>query len=636
MHQPFYKDLWTGQYKLPWTRLHALKDYMGMVRILDEFPQVHQTFNLVPSMLMQIEEYAQGVASDPFLDCAVTPVEDLTESQLNFMRRYLFQSNVPRMIHRYPRYRELYEREAPRFTTPMPVNDLRDLQVLSQLVWFDEDVLARDAELAELVRKGRDYTLADQAAMARKQREMLGRVLPVYREFSARKQIEISATPLYHPILPLLCDSDIAAVPHPGVTLPSRFRYPQDAREQLCRGRAFMREKLGVAPVGLWPSEGSVSDEALALAADCGFTWAASDNGVLARTLRQDAGVDVTYRAYVWRQQGREMRLLFRDHYLSDLIGFVYSRMGAVEAAEDFLGKIRNNAGGRDALVPIVLDGENAWEWYEANGRPFLRALYQRISDDPNMEAVTVSEALARFEARPLEGIFPGSWIDSNFDIWIGAEEDNVAWEYLLAARKAYDEARDLTEDMRKLAYEELLIAEGSDWCWWYGPEHTSDTRPEFDELYRAHLSNVYRALGQEPPAALSNPILKGQPGEAHERPTNPIHAVLDGEVTSFFEWLGAGRYRPDLRSGAMHGGEHPVREMYYGSDDKYLYARLDGDGKGDFGVEFDTGPAEAQVARGRTVELRAPLAGQRFRITVARDGLPLATVPAQGWIELP
>jgi alpha-amylase/alpha-mannosidase (GH57 family) len=635
MHQPFYKDLWTGQYKLPWTRLHALKDYAGMVRILEEFPQVHQTFNLVPSMLIQIEEYARGAASDPFLDCAVIPAEDLTESQLNFARRSLFQSNVPRMIHRYPRYREIYEREAPRFTAPLPANDLRDLQVLSQLVWFDEDVLARDPELVELVRKGRDYTLADQALMARKQREMLARVLPVYREFSARKQIEISATPLYHPILPLLCDSDIAAVPHPGVTLPSRFRYPRDAREQLCRGRSFMREKLGVAPVGLWPSEGSVSDEALALAADCGFTWAASDNGVLARTLRQDAGDDVTYCAYVWRQQGREMRLLFRDHYLSDLIGFVYSRMGAAEAAEDFLGKIRNNAGGRDALVPIILDGENAWEWYEANGRPFLRALYQRISDDPNMQALTVSEALARFEPRPLEGIFPGSWINANFDIWIGAEEDNVAWEYLLAARKAYDEARDISEDMRKLAYEELLIAEGSDWCWWYGPEHASDTRPEFDELYRAHLSNVYRALGQEPPAALSNPILKGQPGEVHERPTNPIHAVLDGEVTSFFEWLGAGRYRPDPRSGAMHGGESPVREMYYGSDGKYLYIRLDGDSKGSFGVEFDNGPVEAQVATGRIVELRAPRSGGRFRITVARDGLPLATVPAQGWIEL-
>ncbi len=189
--------------------------------------------------------------------------------------------------------------------------------------------------------------------------------------------------------------------------------------------------------------------------------------------------------------------------------------------------------------MPIILDGENAWEWYEGNGRPFLRELYRRISEDPNLQALTVSEALARFEARPLDHIFPGSWIDANFDVWIGAEEDNLAWDLLLDARRAYGEARDIPPEMHKLAYEELLIAEGSDWCWWYGPEHNSDNRPEFDQLYRDHLSNVYRALGQEPPAALSRPILRAQPGELHERPSNSIHATLDGEVTSYYRVAG-------------------------------------------------------------------------------------------------
>ncbi len=574
MHQPFYKDLWTGEYKLPWTRLHALKDYAGMVQVLEEFPKVHQTFNLVPSMLMQIEEYATGAASDPFLDCALIPAEDLTESQRSFMLRYLFQANVDHMISTLSPLSRTLSVKRDRFSTQ---EDLRDSAgAASQLVWFDEDLLSRDAELEELVHKGRDYSLRDQSLMARKQRESLQRVIPVYREFSARGQIEISSTPMYHPILPLICDSDIAAISHPGVILPTRFRYPQDAHEQLRRARSYMTEKLGVAPVGLWPSEGSVSDEALAMAADCGFTWAASDNGVLGKTLGQEAGVELTYRAYVWEQDHRQIRLLFRDHYLSDLIGFVYSRMNPAEAAENFLGKIRHNAGGRDALVPIILDGENAWEWYQQNGRPFLRELYRRISDDPGLEALTVSEALAKFEAYPLGRIFPGSWINANFDVWIGAEEDDLAWEYLLAARKAYDAALDVPTKMRELAYEELLIAEGSDWCWWYGPEHSSDNRPEFDELYRDHLSNVYRALGQEPPFELSRPILKAQQGELHERPSNPIHATLDGEVTSFFEWLGAGRFRPDVRSGAMHGDGPPLREFYYGSDDQFLYVRLD------------------------------------------------------------
>jgi hypothetical protein len=329
------------------------------------------------------------------------------------------------------------------------------------------------------------------------------------------------------------------------------------------------------------------------------------------------------------------MRMLFRDHYLSDLIGFVYSRMGAAEAADHFLSRIRENAAGQNALVPIILDGENAWEWFDQNGRPFLRELYRRISEASDLEALTVSEALARFEPQPLEGIFPGSWINANFDIWIGAEEDNLAWEFLLAARKAYDEAQNVPQNLRALAYEELLIAEGSDWCWWYGPEHGSDNRPEFDQLYRDHLSNVYRALGQEPPAALSNPILKAQPGELHELPSNAIHVTLDGEVTSVYEWMGAGRYRPDPRSGAMHGGESPLREMYYGSNDQYLFVRLDGAAAGNFGLEYENGPAVVQVARGRVVEMRAPRAGQRFRITLARDGLPFETIPAQGWIEL-
>ena len=635
MHQPFYKDLWSGEYKLPWTRLHALKDYAGMVEILGDFPSIHQTFNLVPSMIAQIDEYASGEASDPFLDCALAPAEDLSEAQQNFILKYFFQANYDRLIGRYPRYLELHGKHARK--EQFSAQDFRDLQIYHLLVWFDEDLVARDAELIELIRKGRDFSRADQAMVSRKQDEALGRVLPVYREFGLRGQIEISTTPFYHPILPLICNSDIAAVASPGLPLPSRFAYPDDAREQLDRARAYLYEKLGVAPVGLWPSEGSVSDNALALAAHAGFTWAASDNGVLARTLNRDAGVDVTYKAYLWQQEEHQMRMIFRDRYLSDLIGFEYSRMNAHDAAGHFLDRIRQNTDGRECLVPIILDGENAWEWYENNGRPFLRELYRRISEDPNIEALTVSEALAKFEAEPLHGIFPGSWINANFNIWIGAEEDNQAWELLLAARRAYDETPNVPEHARKLAYEELLIAEGSDWNWWYGPEHGSDNRPEFDQLYRDHLVNVYRALGLIPPEALSRTILRlEQSGEIHETPQNPIRITLDGEITSYFEWMGAGRYRPDPRSGAMHGGAPPIWEMLYGCDGKSVAVRLDGahaDLK--IEVEFETGVVPAEIVVGRVTELRVPLAGHRMRVHLAKNGLPATTLPAQGWFEV-
>jgi alpha-amylase/alpha-mannosidase (GH57 family) len=484
MHQPFYKDLVSGQYRLPWTRLHALKDYRGMVRVLEDFPRVHQTFNLVPSMMVQVEEYAAGCASDPFLACALKPAESLTDEEQAFLLTYSFQANPSRMIHRYPRYGELFEawmaadRNVARARRMFGVQAFRDLQVLSQLAWFDEEVLDGDAEIRELVLEGRGFTADEQALVGRKQAEFLSTVLPAYKEFAARGQIEISTTPFYHPILPLLCDSDIAGVARPRVPLPNRFRYPRDARLQLERARGYIQERFGAAPAGLWPSEGSVSDEVLEIAAELGFQWVATDNGVLARTLGRSAGVAETCRPYAWRSGDRHLRMVFRDHFLSDLVGFVYARMGAAEAASDLLGRIRDNcrgilAGGRDALVPIILDGENAWEHYEENGRPFLRELYQRISDAPEILALTLTEALSRIESEPLEHIFPASWINANFDIWIGAEEDNRAWEYLLAARQTYDRVTSspqgaaLSDERRSLALEELLIAEGSDWCWW-------------------------------------------------------------------------------------------------------------------------------------------------------------------------
>jgi Alpha-amylase/alpha-mannosidase len=444
MHQPFYKDLVSGEYKLPWTRMHALKDYYGMVNVLRDFPSVHQTFNLVPSMLLQIEEYASGEAQDQFLRMALYPAERLDEKQREFILRYFFQANPARMIYRYPRYGELFDRWQGGAQRSFDVQSLRDLQVLSQLAWFDEEWLTHDPDVRSLVEKGRGFHLADQALLGRKQIEVVGKVLPVYKEFAANGQIEISTTPFYHPILPLLCDSNIADVSHPHVPLPGRFRYPGDARYQLEKASEFMRGRMGVAPAGIWPSEGSVSDEVLALAADHGFRWIATDNGVLGRTLQRAPDANLTYRPYLWQQNGRQIHVLFRDHYLSDLIGFVYSRMGAAEAAIHFLDRIRESCGGilssgQDALVPIILDGENAWEYYEESGRPFLRELYGRIEQDPGIHALTISEALDRVPSHPLPNIFPGSWINANFDVWIGAEEDNAAWEHLLRARQAYD-----------------------------------------------------------------------------------------------------------------------------------------------------------------------------------------------------
>ncbi len=679
MHQPFYKDLVSGEYKLPWTRMHGLKDYYGMVKVLEDFPTVHQTFNLVPSMMVQIEEYATGKAHDAFLRAALKPAEHLSEADQGFILQYFFQANLARMIYRYPRYGELYNLwqaaglNVARAGHTFGAQGFRDLQVLSQLAWFDEEFLAHDVDIRGLVAKGRDYTVEDQQMLGRKQTEVMGKVLPVYSEFAAKGQIEVSTTPFYHPILPLLCDSNIAEISHPYVSLPSRFQYPNDAREQLQRSREYMQQKLGTPAVGLWPSEGSVSDEVFHLAAEHGFQWVATDNGVLGRTLHHGADANLTYRPYLWSQGDHELRVIFRDHYLSDLIGFVYARMGAVEAANHFLDRIRENchgivSSGRDALVPIILDGENAWEYYEESGRPFLRELYQRIADDPRMSALTVSEALAKVEPYKIDHIFPGSWINANFDIWIGADEDNRAWEYLLRARKAYDafmsspEASSIPDERKQLAHEELLIAEGSDWCWWYGPEHDSANRPEFDQLFRDHLANVYLALRLPPPEELSRPILKVCVNEFRQVPSGPVRPTIDGDVTSYFEWLGAGIYRVDGRSGAMHGQRFFVRELHYGSDGQSLFLRLDfvensistlegtelrinvqsGGATHPFTTAL-TGKQNGIESAFRSIcEVRLPLSAMgipaghsvSFQLSLWHGGLPMDAMPPQGWIE--
>jgi hypothetical protein len=318
--------------------------------------------------------------------------------------------------------------------------------------------------------------------------------------------------------------------------------------------------------------------------------------------------------------------------------------------------------------VPIILDGENAWEYYYRNGRPFLRELYRRISADPDMDAVTVSEGLRLMAPEPLSHIFPGSWIGANFDVWIGAEEDNDAWTQLLRARATYDATPNVPEDRRRLAFEELLIAEGSDWCWWYGPEHDSANRLEFDQLYRDHLANVYRFLNLAPPEELSRPILRVISSEVRIEPTGPIRPKIDGEVTSYFEWLGAGVCRIDDRSGAMHGARMAVREIHYGGDGKNFFLRLDFqagfegeipglevrlsfqslDGAPPFktAIRFTgdglSAPAPLECAYRQVLEIAVPLfalqasvgAGVRFQLSLWKDSLPIDAVPRAGWLE--
>jgi len=604
MHQPQYRDPETGSYLLPWTRLHATKDYWGMVKLFEEFPKFHATFNVVPSLCLQLEEYASGSFKDPWFDLAFVPVDRLTREDKREILDRAFQVNHERLMSRWPRFVELYEWSrvaggAQALVTFTP-RDWRDLQVLSQLAWMDEEWFTKDEVICRLANRGRDFTQKDKADLKAKQLEILGMVLPTYREAAARGQIEISTTPFYHPILPLLCDSDIARVANPGTPLPRRaFRRPEDAREQLRRAKEYHERVFGVAPVGLWPSEGSVSDQSMTIAAEEGFRWFGTDEGVLGRTLnvgffRDANGIaangDRLYQPWRLQMATTGITGLFRDHHLSDLVGFVYSRMDSASAAADLHGRLRHLGesihSGRPLTVCLFLDGENAWEYYPGNGREFLRQFYRRISEDQDFRALTASETIAEAGEIPsTPGIFPASWINANFDVWIGNQEDVAAWELLWDAREAYAHAEESrakgrpdapTEEGLQKAKESLLVAEGSDWCWWYGPEHSTANDAEFDALYRKHLTGIYLALGQVAPEELAKPIKK-KPEHAYQLPPSAnLKVKIDGYDSSYFEWLGAGVYSPLQRGGAMHGRVFYLKELRYGFEEERFVLRVD------------------------------------------------------------
>ena len=612
MHQPFYEDLATHEHILPWVRLHALKDYYGMVALLREFPDVRVTFNLVPSLLVQLEAFAEGRARDRYLELSLKPADELAAFEVEFILDNFFHAQRQRMIDVYPRYAELLARRGGSVPTEaerraavrrFTVDDLRDLQVWHKLAWLDPFYLQGDGRVRSLVQKGSRYTEDDKALLARIELELLKRVVPEYRDAAGRGQIEISTSPFYHPILPLLCDTDVYLRTHPDSPMPrQRFVHPEDALDQLERAAECHERLFGQRPTGLWPSEGSVSDAMVPLVAQAGFRWMATDELILARTLgvtlsRDGQGQieqpERLYTPYRVTTGGATVCCAFRDHALSDLIGFSYAGWHAEAAAGDFVGRLaaagrryRERTGGEDALIPIILDGENAWEHFEGGGRPFLRALYRRLSGDPELRTVTMSEGCAA-PRRELTGIFPGSWIDANFYIWIGHTDDRRGWSQLAAARQALEDAtRVAAVDDQALsdAREEILIAQGSDWFWWYGDDHSCDQDLEFDDLFRTHLRNAYRLLQQPIPDELFVSNISGLGAAPTE--TSPVALLtptLDGEDTSYFEWLGAGALEVRDQGGAMHQinrRSSMLRLVQYGfapTRDR-LYVRLDSD----------------------------------------------------------
>jgi alpha-amylase/alpha-mannosidase (GH57 family) len=605
MHQPFYQDLATGEHILPWVRLHAIKDYWGMVALLREFPGVKATFNLVPSMLVQLESFAKEEARDRHLEIGLKPADALSDEDRAYCVEEFFHAHRPRMIDPFPRYAELLaKRESHRAglsarsqASQFSTGDIRDLQVWHKLAWIDQYYVERDERVRSLVAKGTRFTEDDKATLRAVELELLRRVVPEYRDAAERGQIEISTSPFYHPILPLLCDTDVYLRTHPLSRMPrERFRRPEDAAEQLSRAVALHERLFGRRPVGLWPSEGSVSDAMVPLVAAAGFHWMASDEEILAKSIGRDFGRDgdghvgqpeALYRSYRIGREGEQVSCGFRDHALSDLIGFSYASWPAEAAAEDFVQRLADageryaaRADGGEATIFVILDGENAWEHFEGQGRPFLRALYRRLGSHPALTTVTMAEACWG-PKDTLPAIFPGSWINADFYIWIGHADDQRAWSHLADARRALEAATGVPPESLARAWEEMLIAEGSDWFWWYGDDHSSDQDLVFDELFRRHVRNIYRAIDVPAPEELFVSNITTRPPSAGVAPPSAlIHPVIDGEITNYFEWIGAGSVDIVPVGDAMHevsARATAVSVLEFGFDLENLYVRVAG-----------------------------------------------------------
>jgi alpha-amylase/alpha-mannosidase (GH57 family) len=593
LHQPDYRDAQTGQPLLPWVRLHACRAYSDMAAALEKFDRVKAVVNFAPSLLLQLQAWLSGSAVDLHEALAKRPAESLTQEERALLLRDSFSADWEIWVRPVPRYAELLEKRGvdlrridllerqARFTP----QDLRDLQVNFLLAWMGFAARREEPLVLELSGKERGFSEDEKVELIAAQRRIGARILPRWKALAARGQVELTCSPLNHPILPLLVDSDSARRAMPDVALPPRFAHPEDAREQIVRGLATAEAVLGARPEGMWPSEGSVSPEVIDLLASCGVRWCATDEGVLARSDLFPAealppGMRAHHRPYLAGSQS-DICVLFRDRELSDLIGFRYARSAPDAAAADLVRRI--SSAGKDALVTIALDGENPWEHYPRSGEAFLEALYTALSAVPDATVLPRDEFRARRPGARISRIHSGSWIDANFRIWIGHPEENAAWTLLGAARSALEQT-EMTVGLEQIeaARAELFVAEGSDWYWWYGDDFLTDSAATFDALFRGRIAQAYRALGLPVPAALGTPIIapsKDLAGAAAVivQPRRLVQPLIDGYSRNYYEWAGAGQYRPGSTiGGSMFQGRSAYEQLCFGFSKTELFLRLD------------------------------------------------------------
>jgi alpha-amylase/alpha-mannosidase (GH57 family) len=608
-HQPLYYKDDDGVYTRPWVRVHATKDYYDMAATVAKYPDVHVTFNLTPVLLKQLNDFVENGAKDRYWVLSEKPAAELTTEEKQFILQRFFDANYDHMIRVHPGYKALLDKrvggsdaEIAKAMETFTEQDFRDLQVWFNLVWMDPDELAKEP-LKALVEKDHGFAEEDKAIVFEQVKKIMAEVVPIHKQLQDAGQIEVITTPYAHPILPLLYNTDLALVGNPNAEMPKQFSYVQDVIAQLKNSVDIYKETYGRDPRGMWPAEGAVAQEIVPLVSNAGYTWMASGEQVLANSLGIGAftrdsrdtllEADKLYRPYIVEGpkdgpiKGGPMVMVFRDLLISDKLGFTYSGTPGKEATADFMQRLENireelkkEGATGPHLVSVILDGENAWENYDNDGKEFLNALYEDLSQSTTVRTVTTSEYMTMFpDQQKLDTLFPGAWFSANYDTWIGEPEETQAWNYLGKVRKFladYDTLKKKqapSEEALAQALDYMYLAEGSDWFWWYGADQDSGNDQYFDEGFRALLAKVYESLGEPVPAFVKVPIIPEKVAETTQPFSGLFTPTIDGKAGTD-EWAKAAVY--PFAGGAQARSEDVAAGVSFGVDAKNLYVKVD------------------------------------------------------------
>jgi alpha-amylase/alpha-mannosidase (GH57 family) len=532
MHQPEYRDLASGEFILPWSYLHVIKDYVDMAAHLEAVPGAKAVVNFAPILLEQIEEYARQVngylrhgtaIQDRFLAALVSEtVPDDLEERLKLVKDCL-RANRDRQVNRYPAFEKLAEMAEwldQHYDAFCYINAqyIHDLLVWYHLAWMAESVKLNDSRVKHLIEKSSGYTRHDRTELMQIIGELLSTVLQRYKVLARKGQVELSVTPYAHPIMPLLLDLNSTREAMPDALMPELESYAGGKERvdwHLEKGLQVFKRFFGFKPKGCWPSEGAISQQTVKLLADHGFDWTASGGSVLLNSFNfteNDSSLGIHH---PFKLNKTKTAIFFRDDGLSDLIGFEYSKWHADDAVSDLIHHLETIATHQPAaVVSIIMDGENAWEYFPENGYHFLSALYYRLAHHPVIELTTFSECLKnKASVKPLSKLMAGSWVYGTFSTWIGSPDKNRGWDMLGDVKKAYDTAlasKQLTDKQMQAAEIQLAVCEGSDWFWWFGDYNPGEAVSNFERQFRLNLANLYKLLGQEPPAYLALSFTQG------------------------------------------------------------------------------------------------------------------------------